>query len=217
MITLSIGSGAGIPGGTVTLPVTIASTAGDLCTEVVWTFVSSDMTLQSVALGPAGAGKSLNFSGNTVDVGGFDVLVIPDGILVNCTFLISLTPSVGTIPVTFSLFTAADAAAGALTTSSSGGSVLVPSGAPVTLPNGLTLNPITGEISGYPTVTGGFCVRYRVTDSLGATAETPACCPIAVTTPAGGCFSPISLLNPPPPTYGAQVCVGTTVVPKSLL
>lgn len=217
MITLSLASGAGIPSGTVTLALSIVSSGGDACTTVEWTFVSSDLTLQSVALGAAGAGKSLSFAGNTVVVGGFDALVIPDGVLVNCTFLISATPSTGSVPVTLSSISASDVSANPLSSSSSGGTVLVPSSAPITLPNGLTLNPVTGEISGYPTTTGDFCIRYRVTDSLGATAETPDCCPIAVTTPAGGCFSPISLLNPPPPTYGATVCVGTTVVPKSLL
>ena len=213
-VILSMGSGIATAGGTVTLPVTISSSVA--CTEVQWTFSCPGLTLQSVALGAAGAGKALNFGGNTVIVGGFDVLVIPDGVLVNCTFLVSFAAS-GTIPVTFTGIVASDASANALTTSSSGGSVIVPGASPITLPNGLTLNPTTGEISGYPTETGDFCIRYRVTDSLGATAETPDCCPLTITTPAGGCFSPISLLNPPPPTYGAQVCVGTTVVPKSLL
>lgn len=213
MITLSLSSGIGIAGGTVTLAVSIASTGGDACTTVEWTFSSPDVTLQSVALGAAGAGKSLSFAGNTVIVGGFDALVIPDGVLVNCTFLISPTPSSGSISITFTSISASDASANPLSTSNSGGTVTVP----VAIPGvpGLTLNTSTGEISGYPTETGTFCIHYRVTDSLGATADITCC--VAVTTPAGGCFSPISLLNPPNPTYGAIVCVGTTVVPKSLL
>lgn len=215
MITLSLASGAGVPGGTVTLALSIASTGGDACTTLDFTFVSSDLTLQSVALGAAGAGKSFSFAGNTVIVGGFDALVIPDGVLLNCTFLIALVPSTGNIPVTLSSISASDADANSLTTSSSGAHVLVPTEAPTTLPPGLTLDGSTGEISGYPTETGTFCTHYRVTDSLGATAEITCC--ITVTTPSGGCFSPISLLNPPKPTYGAQVCVGDTVVPKSLL
>src|SRR5690606_4260065 len=39
------------------------------------------------------------------------------------------------------------------------------------LPNGLTLDPVTGEINGTPTETGTFTFTVQVTDAAGATAE----------------------------------------------
>ncbi len=40
------------------------------------------------------------------------------------------------------------------------------------LPPGLTLDPLTGIISGIPTAIGTFDVRYMVTDSVGTVATT---------------------------------------------
>ncbi len=214
MITLSVAAGSGVPGGSVTLAVSITSTGGDACTVVDFTFSFADLTLVIVNPGAAAGAKPINRIGNTLTVGGFDTDVFSDGILLYATFNIAASPSSNPIPITLTNISASDADANPLTTDSSAGSVALATAFPVP---GLTLDPATGEINGIPTGTGEFCIRYRVTDSLGAIAETDGCCPIIVTTPSGGCFAPLSLLTPPPPTYGTLVCVGDTVVPKSLL
>ncbi len=55
------------------------------------------------------------------------------------------------------------------------------------LPTGLSLNASTGEISGTPSAAGPFTFTIRVTDSLGATADTPNC-------PAGRCTGTVSII-----------------------
>src|SRR6185437_9890881 len=92
-----------IPGGTVTLTLSIASTGGYQCTAVEFAlnFNTSDLTLVTVAPGTSAtaAGKALNRSGPLCIIGGFNNNVIGDGVLATIVFNISLTPSGTPVPV----------------------------------------------------------------------------------------------------------------------
>ncbi len=195
----------GFAGSSVTLALSVASTDGDMGTVAEWTFThTADVTLASVTAGASAAGKSLNRTGDTVTIGGFDILVIPDGVLVYATFNIAAHPSVNPIPISITGVTASDADANPLTTSSSPGTVAY--SCPFPIP-GLSFNPATGEITGTPTQTGNWCIDYEVTDSLGATA--PVTCCINVEGPQGGCIAHSQLSPPPPGPPAASIdCMG---------
>ncbi len=204
MITLSLASGVGFAGGSVTLALSIASTGGDACTIIEWDFSYLNLTLVSVTPGAAAASKSLNRTGNRVTVGGFDTNVIPDGILVYVTFNIAAHPSANPIPVTLTAITASDIDANPLTTASSPGAISYSLPFPIPC---LSFDLSTGEISGTPCVTGHFCVTYEVTDSLGATAQITCC--IDIEGPQGGCIAQSQLSPPPPPPPAASIdCMG---------
>ncbi len=61
------------------------------------------------------------------------------------------------------------------------------------LPNGLTLNPLTGAITGTPTTAGPFNFTGQVVDSIGGVAGTAT----------ASCLITISNIPPPPPPTGA--------------
>lgn len=128
MITLTLASGTGIKSGTITLALSIASTGGDQCTAIQWSFGhTSDVTLTSVALGAAatGASKSLNRSGDLCVVWGINTNVIGDGTLLNATFTIAASPSTGSIPISITGIVASDSGGNALTTSGVSGTITV--------------------------------------------------------------------------------------------
>lgn len=182
LVALSLNSVVSVPGGTVTLTLSIASTGGYQCTaiEFALNFNTSDLTLVTVAPGTSAtaASKVLNRSGPLCIIGGFNNNVIGDGVLATIVFDISLTPSGSPIPVSLAGIVATDATAALLNSSGSPGAITLPGETPgggVPLAPGLTLNPLTGELTGIPAQAGTFCTKYQVMDSLGQTA-TATCC-----------------------------------------
>lgn len=131
MITLSLASGTGVKGGTITLAVSIASTGGDQCSVIEFSLNhTSDVIITSATLGSAAtaASKTLNQAGDSFAVWGSNANAIADGQLVIITFQISATPSTGSIPISFSGMTALSASsggAGSPTTASNPGTVTV--------------------------------------------------------------------------------------------
>ena len=130
-VALSIGSGSGAAGGTVTVPITVASTGGAQTTGLQWTFTySSDITGVTVVAGAStnNAGKSLSCSGNNCLVAGFNSTVIADGTVASATFQIAANPSSN--PILIQLTTVVATTAGATSIPSSGGSgaISLPSG-----------------------------------------------------------------------------------------
>src|SRR5665213_1844411 len=83
-VTLSLGSGQGMPGGSVVLPLTIISAGGAQAADIQWTFTySTDATGVSVVLGSSGVSsqKSLSCIGDLCVVAALNGTVIPDGIV----------------------------------------------------------------------------------------------------------------------------------------
>lgn len=73
-----------------------------------------------------------------------------------------------------------------------------------TLPNGLTLNPLTGAITGTPTTAGPFNFTAQVVDSIGGAGGTAT----------ANCGITISNMPPPPPPTGAcNNSAGSVVFP----
>jgi len=95
-VTLSLSSGTAGPGGVVTLTLSIASTGGDLPTQIQWVFSNtSDATLAGVTIGAAAsaASKTLSQAGNLMLVWGVSITPIGDGVLATATFRVSSFPS----------------------------------------------------------------------------------------------------------------------------
>src|ERR1039458_9618264 len=63
----------------------------------------------------------------------------------------------------------------------------VTSDTPMTLPEGTTLNPSTGAITGTPTGSGYYIVNFQVTDSAVATAQAQITIPISGNQNLGSC------------------------------
>ena len=112
-VTLSLASGAGTPGGSVVLPLTITSTGGAQAAGVQWSFTySADITSVTVAVGSAAttAQKSLSCNGNLCLVSGMNSTVIADGTVATATFQIAANPSAQTIPIQITSVVAASLA-----------------------------------------------------------------------------------------------------------
>src|SRR5665213_4444427 len=95
-VSLKLASGAGAPGRSVILPITIASKDGAQAAGIQWSFAySTDITGATVTLGTSGssAKKSLVCTGNVCFVAEFNRTTIPDGIVAIATFQIASHPS----------------------------------------------------------------------------------------------------------------------------
>ena len=123
-VSLSIGSASGVPGGTVTLPVSLSGGAGPAGLQ--WNFTySSDVTLMGVVAGSSttAAGKSLSCSGNTCLAFGFNTTTFSDGVVAVATFQIAASPSSSSIVVTVDSVVASTAAGGPIPASGGAGTI----------------------------------------------------------------------------------------------
>ena len=131
-VVLSIGSGTGTAGGSVTIPVTVASTGGAQTTGLQWTFnFTSDITGFTVAPGASttNAGKSLSCSGNNCLAAGFNSTVIADGTVAFATFQIAANPSSNPILIQLTNVVATTASGTSITSSGASGAVSLPGSA----------------------------------------------------------------------------------------
>ena len=128
-VGLSIGSGSGTAGGTVTLPLTVASTGGAQTTGLQWTFsYSSDITGVTVVAGSSttNAAKSLSCSGNNCLVAGFNSTVIADGSVASATFQIAANPSSNPILIQLTSVVATTASGTSIPSSGGSGTISLP-------------------------------------------------------------------------------------------
>jgi len=137
-VTLSLATGLGIAGGTVTLPLSLTSTGGAQAVAVQWSFnYSPDVTGVTLLAGTAAtnAGKSLSCSGNNCLVAGFNSTVIADGAVAIAIFQIAANPSSNPIVIQLTAMSA-----------STDASVLIPSNGisgAITLPLAPSLSGLT--------------------------------------------------------------------------
>jgi len=129
LVTLTVSSIITIPGGMVTLTVSVASTGGALPTAIQATFLyGSNINLTSVIIGGAGstAGKTLSRSGDLCIVAAANANVISNGFLLIPSFTVIASPTNGTIPISLTNVIASDASANVIPTAVVGGLVLIP-------------------------------------------------------------------------------------------
>ncbi len=128
-VVLSVGSASGTAGGTVTVPITLASSGGAQTAGLQWTFnFSSDITGVTVVAGASttNAGKSLSCSGNNCLVAGFNSTTIADGTVASATFQIAANPSSNPISIQLTTIVATTAGGTSITSSGGGGSISLP-------------------------------------------------------------------------------------------
>lgn len=174
MINLSLASTTAKAGDTITMALSIVSTGGDQCTGVQFSLgYSADLTLQSITRGAAAANKILSPGTPITITGGYDVNVIPDGILLIATFKVSKHPAAASYTVLVAGIVATDAAGNALGNTSSPATVTIlqPARGHGHLIKGLSINPSTGQITGSPEEVGNFPYTLKITDSLGNVLE----------------------------------------------
>ncbi|MBZ5678393.1 MAG: hypothetical protein LAP61_29510 [Acidobacteriia bacterium] len=133
-----MGSGSGVAGGVVDIPITLTSLAGAQTAAVQWTLTyPADILRVTFTVGTAAvnADKTIACNGNTCIVYGMNATPIPDGIVATASLLISPNPSLLTIPIELSGIGAATPEAASIPASSAPGTLSVP---PVATLSGLT-------------------------------------------------------------------------------
>src|SRR5208283_3205628 len=101
-VSISLGSGSGTAGGTVSLPVTLTSSGGALPAALEWSFsYTSDITSVTVVSGPAAtaASAAVSCNGSLCLVYGLTGDTIANGTVATATFQIASNPSTSTIPI----------------------------------------------------------------------------------------------------------------------
>jgi len=127
-VTLSLSSGTSTPGGIITLTLSIASTGGDLPTQVQWVFShTADVSIASVTAGAAAvaANKMLARAGNLMLIWGVNQDAIGDGVLVTVAFRISSFPSGTSTVINIASIVVSDADANQLTGVGSPGTITI--------------------------------------------------------------------------------------------
>ena len=128
-VTLSVGSGSGIAGGSVVVPINLMSFGGGQAAAVQWSLsYSSDITGVTFAIGPAAtsAGKSIACNANLCLVYGLNATAISDGVVATVTLQISSNPSLQAIPIQITGVVAATPEADSISATGVPGTVSVP-------------------------------------------------------------------------------------------
>ena len=128
-VTLSVGSGSGTAGTTVSLPINLSSSGGAQTAGLQWSFVySSDITSVTVAAGPSAtnAGKSVTCSGSTCLILGFNNTAMADGSVATATFQIASSPSTTSIPIQITGVVASTATGSSILASGGTGTISLP-------------------------------------------------------------------------------------------
>src|SRR5258706_13426559 len=122
---LSIGSGSGTAGATVSIPINLTSSGAQIV-AIQWTFsFSSDITGVTVFAGPSAtnAQKSISCSGTRCLIFGFNNNVVADGTIAIATFQIATFPSNTTIPITLTHLVVSPASGAAIPASGGAGEI----------------------------------------------------------------------------------------------
>ena len=128
-VSISIGSGSGTAGGTISLPVNLNSLGGALPAGVQWSFsYTSDITSVTVVAGSAAsaAGKSVSCNGNICLAAGLNQNTISNGTVATATFQLAANPSTTTIPIQVIGVVASTLTGSAISASGVSGSVSMP-------------------------------------------------------------------------------------------
>ena len=168
LVTLSLNSQAGVPGGTATLTMSLSSIGSAAPVALQLTLgLTSDVTLGTTALGAAAiaAGKLLAQSGNQIIIYGINQTVIGNGAILSITFGIVASPVATTIPITINAVVVTDGSANVIPSSTSPGSITLPGPPP---PGEWFTIHSDGSITGTPTVPGIYPYTAQVTDSTGS-------------------------------------------------
>ena len=125
-VTLSMAPARARPGGTVVVPIKLASAGGAETVGIQWSLIySSDITDVSMAIGNAGtiAHKTLSCNGNLCFVAALNQTIIPDGTVAIATFHIAPKPFAQSIPIQISGVVAASAVAQSIPVKSVSGTI----------------------------------------------------------------------------------------------
>jgi len=128
-VAVSLGSGSGTPGGTVSLPINLTSSGGAQTAGLQWTFsYSSDITGVTVVAGASttNAQKSLSCSGNNCLIAGINSTVIADGTVAVATFQIAANPSSNPIAIQLKNAVATSATGSSIPASGGSGAISLP-------------------------------------------------------------------------------------------
>lgn len=128
-VAVSVGSGSGTPGGTVSLPITLTSSGGAQTAGLQWTFsYSSDITGVTVVAGASttNAQKSLSCSGNNCLIAGINSTVIANGTVAVATFQIAANPSSNPIAIQLKSVVVTSATGSSIPASGGSGAISLP-------------------------------------------------------------------------------------------
>jgi hypothetical protein len=192
-VNLSVGVGQETVGGSVAVPINLASLGGAQAAAVQWSLsYSSDVTGVAFAAGTAAtnAGKSLVCNGNTCLLYGINTNVISDGIVATVTLQISSNPSTLSIPIQITGVVAATPAGDSISAAGVSGTVLpIPALAD---PNSANL-PAQGVLTAdsvSPAAGGGLSQTFTFVFSNSQNANLAAAAMLFSSAPAAGnsCF-----------------------------
>jgi uncharacterized protein (TIGR03437 family) len=174
-VAVSIGSASGMPGSTVTVPISLTSSGGAQSVDVEWKFAySSDITAVTVTAGTSStnAQKTVACNNATCLIYGLNTNLISDGTVAMATFQIAPSPSANPIPIQVTGVFVSTADGSGITASGGSGAISLSSqvvslaGLNCTTANLNTpaSTPCTATLTG-PAPAGGFTVPLSVNNT----------------------------------------------------